>query len=335
MAVAELARVWWSWIAPATLQATWLLAAAWLADRALRKRAWPQILTTLWLVALARLVLPPSIASPWSVTRALGAPSASIAAAAPSGAWLQLLAALWLAGVLASFALRWSRRRRLAAREAAQAMGLRRSPRIGTLAGLATPAVSGLLRPTLLLPRDWLSRAPGMRARHALLHEVAHVRRGDLWLDELCHALRSLFWFHPLVWFAARRIHALGELACDADVARVLGREAPAYRDTLVLAARDVLARGEPPLARALVGDCSQITARVEHLHRSSMPSRALVRGASTVLALVLAACVLPMDARSLELRAQAQRVFDDELAGRPQSCFRLQAAAMVLAADP
>jgi beta-lactamase regulating signal transducer with metallopeptidase domain len=345
--VADLARVWWSWIAPATLQATGLLAAVWLADRALRKRAWPQVLTTLWLVALARLVLPPSISSPWSVTTALGAPSASIAAAARNETWMPVLAGLWITGVLASFASRWSGRRRLGRRivpvdawcvasgEAARAMGLRRPLRLGTLAGLETPAVTGLLRPTLLLPGAWLAREPAMRARHALLHEVAHVRRGDLWLDELCHALRSLFWFHPLVWIAARRVHALAELACDADVARALGRRAPDYRDTLVLAARDVLARGEPPFARALVGDRSQIAARVEHLQRSSMPARAQVRGVSAVLALLLAACVLPMGARTLELRAQAQRVFDDELAGRPQSCFRLQAAAMVLAADP
>jgi len=349
--VAELSAAWWSWVAPAALQAGILLAGVALVDRMLRRRAWPQVLATLWLVALARLVLPPSIASPWSVSSALGGPSASVARAAPGGAWLPALAALWLAGALACLVLRWRRRRALArlivvvagggsagawqraVREAADTLGRRRAPCLGELPGLMTPAVTGLLRPILLVPPASLRRLPTERDRHALLHEVAHVHRGDLWIDELCHAVRALFWFHPLAWLAARRIHRLSELACDADVARGLGSGASAYRDTLVLAARDVLARGSPSPGRAFVGERSQIAARVEHLDRRSRPARALVRGASAALALLLAACVLPMAGRTLDRRAQAQRVLDDELAGRPQSCFQLQAAAMVLSA--
>ena len=44
----------WSWAVASTLQATALLCLAWIADRMLVRRAWPQLLLSLWLLALAR-----------------------------------------------------------------------------------------------------------------------------------------------------------------------------------------------------------------------------------------------------------------------------------------
>jgi beta-lactamase regulating signal transducer with metallopeptidase domain len=350
--VNELIASWWSWLAPATLQATALLGAAWVFDRAARQRAWPQLTMTLWLVALARLVLPPTLVSPWSVTTALGAPTLAAAESGESDARLAWLAAAWLVGVIACAAARWRRRRALkqriveldlddypswsvALRRTATAMRLARVPRLGTLQGLTSPAVSGLLRPILLLPREVLERAPTRHDCNALLHEFAHIRRRDLWLDEACELLRALFWFHPLVWLAVGRVRALGEVACDATVVRVLGRGARDYRDTLVLAARDVLGIGAPLGVRPFAGRPSALLARIEHLEQLPRASIAAVRLVSSALALVLFACVLPMASESTLMRANAQRVFDAEMRGERQSCFTLHAAAMVLAADP
>ena len=350
--MADLLAVWWSWIAPATLQATLLLAAAWTVDRASRRRAWPQLLTTLWLVALARLVLPPTLASPWSVTTAVGAPTLS-AVDAPDANPLALepAAALWLAGVLVCLGARWRTRRALTLRvieldprehgawrtalaQAAASMRVARLPRLATLDGLATPAVCGWLRPILLVPHAALERSPTVHDRNALLHELAHIRRRDLWLDEACELLRAVFWFHPLVWLAVARVRALGEVACDATVARTLGRGVHGYRDTLLLAASDVLQLGAPLGARPFAGRSSALLARLEHLEQLPRVPIAAVRTASSVLALALFACVLPMAPASAALRASARHVFDAQRSGERQSCFTLHAAALVLAAD-
>jgi beta-lactamase regulating signal transducer with metallopeptidase domain len=205
---------------------------------------------------------------------------------------------------------------------------------LATLAGLETPAVFGLFRPTLLVPRSWLARAPTRRDEHALAHELAHVRRGDLWLDELCALVRALLWFHPLVWLAMRRIHALGELACDQTVARALGAEARAYRDTLVLAARPLLAVPAPAGLRAFLGHPNAMVVRIERLEAAVPRSRALVRGVSAAFALLVAACVLPMASEAACLRVQARQVLAAARGGERQSCFTLHAAALVLAAD-
>jgi len=347
----ELIAGWWSWLAPATLQATLLLGAAWVVDRVLRRRVWPQLLTTFWLAALLRLVLPPTLASPWSVTSALGSPTLEAAAAPTRAVPYALLAAIWLLGALACIAIRWRRRRQLSNRileldlrehaswrtalsSAASSLRLGRIPRLGTLDGLSTPAVSGLVRPFLLVPRAMLERTPTRHDHNALLHELAHIRRGDLWLDEACELFRAAFWFHPLVWLAISRIRALGEVACDATVARVLGSGAPSYRDTLVLATRDVLEIGCPAGMRAFIGRPSSLLLRLEHLDGAPRTPIVAVRAVSAALAVVLFACVLPMAPASTTWRASARRVLDAQLHGERQSCFSLHAAAMVLAAD-
>lgn len=349
----EALESWWSWLAAASLQSGVLFALAWTCDRLFARRAWPQVLLVLWLAAFARLCLPPTFESRWSVTTAVGAPTIEFAARSASSLPLASFAALWALGAAACVLARVVRGARVrsatelydpsdarlepwreAVARAAHSFSPRRAPRIATLANLSQPAVFGVVRPTLLLPASWLARAPRRDDLHAVLHEIAHLKRGDLWLDGACELLRALFWFHPLVWLAVRRVRALTELACDASVARHLGPKACGYRETLVRAAREMLVRPAPAGSRAFLAHGSSIVLRIERLQRATNATLLQIRVCSAALAIALGACVLPMAAHDSELRRVAQGVFDAELSGTPQSCFSLRAAAMVLAAD-
>jgi hypothetical protein len=110
----------------------------------------------------------------------------------------------------------------------------------------------------------------------------------------------------------------------------VLGAQARDYRDTLVLAARRLLDATTPAGARAFAA--GSIVARIESLDRGCRSSTGLARGVSAATAIAIAACVLPMAPRAADLREQARAVFAAEQRGEIQSCFALQAAAMVLA---
>lgn len=329
----------------AALQGTLLLALAWLADRLLVRRVWPQLLLCLWLLALARCFLPPELSSPLSLTQALGEPLLAATDAAPAPALCAWLAALWAAGALACFGVRFVRRLQIGARirtchpsrawsAAIERAGGRRRTHLGSLAGLETAAVFGLFRPTLLLPREWLEREPTRRDEHALLHEFAHLERRDLWLDELCACARALLWFQPLAWLAAARIHELCELACDEAVARSLGGEARSYRETLVHAARDLVAARPGAGVRAFLGQPNTLVLRIERLESPVARPRALVRGVCAAFALFLVACVLPMADAAADLRKAARHVLAAQRAGERQSCFTVHAAAMVLTAN-
>ncbi len=320
-----------------------LLAGAWLVDRTLRRHVAPQVLTLVWLVALLRLVLPVELASPASVTATLGA-STRAATRALDGA-PEWLFGLWAAGFATLLAARLVQRFRLhrslgasvqlpaewsdALASAAKIAGLRRLPSVHAVA-LTSPAVTGLWRPKLLLPTVSLGRAPTRDDSHALLHELTHLRRRDLVLDEAVALLRCVFWFQPLVWLAAARLHELSELACDADVATRLGRSS-AYRATLVRAALSPAAP-QPLPARAFLSSRPLLLRRLDALERpASSPS---ARRVALALTLTVAAVALPMATpRGLD-REHAHATLADARDGAPLSCFHLQAAALVLAAD-
>lgn len=88
--------------------------------------------------------------------------------------------------------------------------------------GLAAPAVWGLLRPTIILPRNITSTLTASQLKWVLLHELAHVRRRDLVVVVLQRVAAILHFFNPAVWLANRMVDQLREYACD-DLALAQG----------------------------------------------------------------------------------------------------------------
>jgi beta-lactamase regulating signal transducer with metallopeptidase domain len=284
------------WLLGASWQAGLLAAVALAAERALGRRLAPELRHALWLAVAARLLLPPFAASPVGV-----APAAPVDP--PAASWPL---ALWLGGVAlgACVALARARRARTAllrgaaalpaawaraAARAADALGLERPVRI--LVGDHGPAVFGVFRPTVVLPRQ-LPRVLGAEAlEHVLLHELAHVRRLDLLAQWVFGALNVVYWFHPLVWVARRRAYAARELACDATVAAALAGP-QAYRRTLARAA--LLLPSPAAAGSALLRGRSLVLARVRALDawRPGRWRRPLALGAA--LLLVAAAAPAP-----------------------------------------
>ncbi len=94
------------------------------------------------------------------------------------------------------------------------------------------PMAWGVFRPRVLLPAeavDW----DEMRLRAVLLHEMAHIKRGDAVVRWLAQLSCALHWFNPLVWFAAWRLHVEGERACD-DLVLTNGVRASDYAKHLL-----------------------------------------------------------------------------------------------------
>ncbi len=79
-----------------------------------------------------------------------------------------------------------------------------------------SPCVWSLGRVRLLLPAHELAALSRKGRSTVLVHELAHLRRGDHWVAHLELALAALLWWHPLFWFARARLRLWAELACDA-----------------------------------------------------------------------------------------------------------------------
>ncbi|MGI4789505.1 MAG: M56 family metallopeptidase, partial [Janthinobacterium lividum] len=95
-------------------------------------------------------------------------------------------------------------------------MGLRQAPRVLVGPGVDTPCVVGWLHPTILLPLHLSRTLTEDEIRLTLAHEMAHLKRRDLPLALLPTVVRTLFFFHPLVWWAAAEWSAAREEACDS-----------------------------------------------------------------------------------------------------------------------
>ena len=109
--------------------------------------------------------------------------------------------------------------------------GIHRSVEALLHESLPGPMTCGVLHPAIVLPRDAENWQPEDLNR-ALVHELDHVRRGDWITLCLAQALCAVYWFHPLVWAAWRRLALEAERSCDDAV---LGAsEATAYADQLV-----------------------------------------------------------------------------------------------------
>jgi len=140
--------------------------------------------------------------------------------------------------------------------------------------GMVSPMTWGFLKPVVSLPHssmDW----PEDRRRAALLHELAHVTRRDWLLQTFAQAVCAVYWFHPLVWLAARQMRIESERACD-DLVVTTGGMAPvdyaSHLLDIVRSARQVRTSGA--LAMAQGGD---IEPRLRAVLSETAPRRAIL----------------------------------------------------------
>ncbi len=181
-------------------------------------------------IALSRADIARAIAWTWALGAAIAA-------------WIQLARVLRLRRWLRSCApapSRWT----ACVRDLAREMRVR-APRVVSLPQTASPFVCGVLRPTLVIPRDLSSSLDDASMRGVVLHELAHLKRRDHWVAWLVLVTGILWWFHPLYWLARRELRIASELACDAWV--VWSRptaQRRAYAETLIEITRLLSAPG-------------------------------------------------------------------------------------------
>jgi bla regulator protein blaR1 len=306
---------WLSTIASNVALASLVAMAAWIVQRKLGR---PGVARVLWVLALVKLVTPPLVSMPvgeasGATACALGVCSCGPHPGAPTFLRFTLpwvLLAVWSAGACATLIVAWRRWSRfqqmlahaspaaprwqsLAARLAAE-LSLRQAPAVLAVPGRLPPlVVPGWRRPRLLLPMDFMDRLTARQRETLLLHELAHIKRGDHLVRLLELAVGVVFWWLPGVGSIGRQLRVCEEACCDAAVVELRPRARRDYARLLL----DVVDFADPLPRQALVQATAMSAAEgLEQRLRSILvplrgPSRA---GPVTALSVGLACAVLP-----------------------------------------
>ena len=209
-------------------------------------------------VAQAIAVPPTSEATP--KMEAASEPVMPVTEASSPWSIAEVLFAVWLSGVVACVGLLLLRRLACAValrrskvavdprlekmcQAVAARLGIRRRVRLVVTSRGFGPAISGVLRPLIVLPQRVLEGRERSQLETILAHELLHLRRGDTAIGLVQFLVQSVWWFHPLVWWANRQIVRERERCCDDEVVAGLGCEPAEYAQTLL----DVLKSARRP----------------------------------------------------------------------------------------
>ncbi len=178
--------------------------------------------------------------------------------------------------------------------EVSDRLGLEEPPIVLRSEDAKMPFACGLLNPTIVLPAEcdtWTLD----RRRAVLLHELAHVKRHDLIGHTLGRLACAVYWFHPLVWTAAKNLRSESERACD-DLAVACGARATDYAEHLLDIVTSVRRDGTPSVALAMARRKEfegRMLAILDPELRHSTPTRrqsAALIGSLALIALVVGA---------------------------------------------
>ena len=175
------------------------------------------------------------------------------------------------------------------------------APEMIVCEAISTPAVTGLLRPRLLLPHEHYDV---QELRYILRHELCHLKRRDMLLKLVLLAANAMHWFNPVVYLMLRQADEDIELACDSAATDGLERaERAAYSRTLLAAVQSNVRA--LPATTCFGGTVERLKRRITNV-LGAQKKRGL-----GVVALVLALTLTAGCAVSWGERAQASSPFD------------------------
>ena len=152
---------------------------------------------------------------------------------------------------------------------------------------VASPFAFGIFRPAIMLPAKMAQSLSSEEMAALLGHEVAHLRRCDLWWCVGWRWMKAIFWFHPLIW----KLPDVHSLACEEEADRLASSymlSRASYARVLAQLTLRVLAIPQVETQLAVNGT-AQITHRLHRLQKAWGPWNRKQTVAACLLVLAMA----------------------------------------------
>ncbi|MEW6411289.1 MAG: M56 family metallopeptidase [Candidatus Zixiibacteriota bacterium] len=139
-------------------------------------------------------------------------------------------------------------------------LDIKQTIRVAISGATDSPFVFGVFRPTVMLPvaaNSWSADS----LRMIFLHELAHIKRMDVFWVYVSFLAAALYWFNPLVWILRKKSTIESDKVCD-DYVICSGTDKVAYAEHLL------------GVIRALRRDCASVPIAVGMARKTQMEGR-------------------------------------------------------------
>lgn len=125
---------------------------------------------------------------------------------------------------------------------------------------IKSPAIFGLYKPKISISSKLMSKLTPEELHYIFLHELSHLKRGDLFINGLLLSIQTIYWFNPIIWYALHLMKQDCEIACDANALSVINpKDHKKYGQTII---NLLQLFSEPHWAPGTLGFISKFNAR-------------------------------------------------------------------------
>jgi len=194
--------------------------------------------------------------------------------------------------------------------ECRRRIGISRDIELRLTADKLSPAVCGLFKPVILVPAALLKKLSQDKLKAVLIHELAHVKRGDAWVNLLQTLLQIVYFYNPLVWIANAMVRRAREQAVDEMVLVTLSQETKNYSNMLIDIAE--MAFWRPNFGLSIIGVVESKKAlerRINHMLTRPVPKNSKLGCLGLIAIVVFGAVLLPMGRSSMAEAAETKTI--------------------------
>jgi beta-lactamase regulating signal transducer with metallopeptidase domain len=167
-------------------------------------------------------------------------------------------------------------------------------PKVWLVDGIGQPFVWGLLRGSIYLPGDFVMDDSDEHHKDVLGHELSHILRFDAAINIFQVIAQSIFWFHPFVWWANKKIRIEREKCCDEMAIARLGTKAGDYSNAIVSTLITEYESTQPVPSLAVAGPVKNIEERIKTIMKPGKKFYKRPSSSTVIVSLLVALLTVP-----------------------------------------
>jgi beta-lactamase regulating signal transducer with metallopeptidase domain len=156
-------------------------------------------------------------------------------------------------------------------------LGINRTIKTLQSAFAKVPMILGYIKPVLLIPVGFFTGLNKEEMEAVIAHELAHIRRHDMFLNVIQSVIEILFFFHPAVWLISKNIRDEREHCCDELAIEITGNRI-AYVKALALSQELIMSR-QSQYALSFSSGKSSLLKRVKRIKNHKIMKNKVTEG--------------------------------------------------------